>query len=140
MTPVTRSRWCTAYTTAVGLLDVLSGLALVLVPAQTLALAGLEPEEDLLFVSFVGAFVAAIGLVYLWAAWSWARWRNVVALRTVWGATAMVRLVIGGFVVTHVVLDSFEPIWLWVGVADLVCAAVQFTGFHAGWIASDETR
>lgn len=134
----TRSSWCTFFTAGIGALDLLSGLALIFVPAQVLAVAGLESEDDLLLLSFVGAFVLAIGVVYLGAAWHWARRRAPSTLRAVWVSTAVVRLVVGSFVVAHVALDSFEPLWIWVGLADLTIAAIQLTGWWRGWIVGGE--
>lgn len=140
MASVARSPWCTLYTAVVGALDLVSGLVLVFAPARALALAGLEPEDDLLFLSFVGTFVAAIGLVYLGAACDWMRRREAATLRAVWVSTAVVRVLVGGFVIAQVALDSLESLWIWVGLIDLGCALVQVVGWRRGWIAAGEQR
>lgn len=135
MTPPFRRRLAATYTAVAGGIDALMGPWLVFAPASALAAMGAEPEfgEDLLFVSFVGAFVGAVGWSYLWALWRWLRRSDTVFLRAVWRVTILLRLAAGSFVVAQLALDNLDLGWFGVPLADFLFAGIQFSLLRAGW-------
>ncbi|HQF38735.1 MAG TPA: hypothetical protein PK322_06420 [Opitutaceae bacterium] len=135
MTPPLRRQLAATYTAVAGGIDALMGPWLVFAPASALAAMGAEPEfgEDLLFVSFVGAFVGAVGWSYLWALWRWLRRGDTVFLRAVWRVTILLRLAAGSFVVAQLALDNLDLGWFGVPLADFLFAGVQFSLLRAGW-------
>jgi hypothetical protein len=74
-------------------MDAVTGPWLVFAPASALAAMGVEPEDDLLFISFVGA----VGWSYLWALWRWSKHGDTAFLRSVWRVTVLFRLAAGTF-------------------------------------------
>ncbi len=135
MTPPLRRQLAATYTAVAGGIDALVGPWLVFAPASALAAMGAEPEfgEDLLFVSFVGAFVGAVGWSYLWALWRWLRRGDTVFLRAVWRVTILLRLAAGSFVVAQLALDNLDLGWFGVPLADFLFAGIQFSLLRAGW-------
>lgn len=135
MTPPLRRQLAATYTAVAGGIDALMGPWLVFAPASALAAMGAEPEfgEDLLFVSFVGAFVGAVGWSYLWALWRWLRRGDTVFLRAVWRVTILLRLAAGSFVVAQLALDNLDLGWFGVPLADFLFAGIQFSLLRAGW-------
>lgn len=140
MTPANRRRLSALYTFGAGTMDAVTGPWLVLAPASALAAMGVEPEKDPLFVSFVGAFVSAVGFSYLWALLRWWRAGDTVFLRAVWRLTVLFRLAAGGFVLAQVALDALDPAWLAVPAADFVFAAIQIALLRAGWPEGEAAR
>ena len=135
MTPPLRRQLAATYTAVAGGIDALVGPWLVFAPASALAAMGAEPEfgEDLLFVSFVGAFVGAVGWSYLWALWRWLRRGDTVFLRAVWRVTILLRLAAGSFVVAQLALDNLDLGWFGVPLADFLFAGIQLALLRAGW-------
>lgn len=107
---------------AAGLMDLSTGLGLVLLPALTLKLmlVAVPGPEALVFVRFVGAFVAAVGASYLWALNC-----PVERLRPVLGATMLFRLSAGSYTLVAVCLGTLSPAWLTVTAADFSLVALQ---------------
>lgn len=103
--------------------DLLTGLGLVAAPALTLAAMGVRVPgaEALVFVSFVGAFVGAVGASYLFALWNGAPER----LRAVFRITVLFRLAAGGYVAAAVAAGRLEWPWLSVTATDFFIAAAQ---------------
>ena len=60
-------KWIVWWNVFVGLMDSITGILLMAVPALTLSLMGLQPIDPSspVFLSWMGAFVFAIGFVYL---------------------------------------------------------------------------
>ena len=117
------------WSAAVGAMDALTGLLLVVAPAVTLRLLGIEPPgaEALVFLSWMGVFVGAVGLSY-----------GLVLLNrrrgsTVWMVTALVRVLVGVFVVCRIAAGDLVVGWGVVAVTDLVVAGVQLAVLRAGW-------
>ncbi len=135
MTPPLRRQLAATYTAVAGGIDALMGPWLVFAPAPALAAMGAEPEfgEDLLFVSFVGAFVGAVGWSYLWALWRWLRRGDTTFLRAVWRVTILLRLAAGSFVVAQLALDNLDLGWFGVPLADFLFAGIQIGLLRAGW-------
>lgn len=142
MNTANRRRCAALYTLAAGLVDAVTGPWLVVAPASALALMGVGPEldRDLTFVSFVGAFVGAVGWSYLWALWRWRRHGDVAFLRAVWRATILFRVAAGGFVLGQLALDNLDLGWVSVPATDFVLAGVQVWLLRAGWPEAEAQR
>ncbi len=105
-----------------GLMDFMTGLGLVLLPALTLGLmlVPVPGAEALVFVRFVGAFVAAVGASYLWALR-----RPVERLRVVFGVTCLFRVAAGTFCLVGVICGWLGVAWLSVVATDYLLVAAQ---------------
>ncbi len=115
-----------------GLSDTVTGLLLIMAPGLTLRLMGLHAEAAALpFVSFVGAFVLAVGLAYLYGGLPG---RGVVELEVVWALTAITRGSVAVVVIAKIMAGSLESGWITVGVFDGVLALFQATGLMKGWL------
>lgn len=109
---------------AAGGLDFATGLGLVARPALVLGLMGaaVPGEEALLYLRWVGAFVAAVGSCYLWAL---AR-KDVALLRHTLELTILFRIAAGLFSAWALATGRLPGAWGSVPVTDLVLAASQF--------------
>lgn len=106
-----------------GLMDFSTGLGLVALPVFTLSamrVAAPASPEGLLFLRFVGAFVAAVGAMYLWGA-AGPRAR----LRTVLGVSVFPRLGAGSFTAWAVLTGALPAGWIMVSATDLALVVVQ---------------
>lgn len=110
-----------------GSMDALTGILLVFAPGLVLRLLGISHAGPLVFVSWIGVFVAAVGLSYGLV------FRGPAAGETVWAFTALARSLVFVFLTVHVALGRMETAWLLVAVSDAAVAAVQFAGLRAGW-------
>lgn len=124
-----RIKMMIGWSAAVGAMDALTGLLLVVAPAVTLRLLGIKPPgaEALVFLSWMGVFVGAVGLSY-----------GLVLLNrrrgsTVWMVTALVRVLVGVFVVCRIAAGDLVAGWAAVAVTDLLVAGVQLAVLRAGW-------
>ena len=126
------------YQVAAGSCDTATGLLLVAAPTMTLGLMGLTVKpEPLALVRYVGVFVLAVGLSYLWLAaegpaMAGERWR------TQWQITALVRTLVAVFVSWQVAVGGLEVRWLSVAATDATFAAVQWLGLSRGWFDDGE--
>ncbi|MFA5264871.1 MAG: hypothetical protein WC378_13690 [Opitutaceae bacterium] len=98
-----------------GALDLSSGLGLVLLPAFTLRLMGVAVpgSEALVFVRFVGVFVASVGACYLWAVLA-----PGIRMRVVLGGTLFFRAGVFVFTGLCVLAGALDAGWLAVTAAD----------------------
>lgn len=135
MTPERSRQLSAAYTAIAGGMDAVTGPWLVLAPASALAAMGVEAEfgTDLLYISFVGAFVGAVGWSYLWALFRWWKHGDTEFLRSVWRVTILFRLAAGTFCLTQIALDRLGTGWLSVPLADYLFAAIQIVLLRADW-------
>jgi hypothetical protein len=108
---------------AAGAMDFGTGLGLVFLPGPTLRLMLVaEPgAEALVYVRFVGVFVAAVGFTYLRALLRGRREDLVAALRV----TIPFRLGAGTFCLWAAATGRLGPAWLGVTAADWLLAAAQ---------------
>lgn len=115
----TLARWLAL---VAGLMDFSTGLGLVFLPEFTLKLmgVGVPGQEALVFVRFVGVFVAAVGASYLWALLA-----PVMRLRTVFGATILFRAGAGSFTGIAVLAGTLAPAWLAVTATDIGLVLLQ---------------
>ena len=123
MNTATRDAFGNRYAMCAGALDLLTGLALVAAPAFTLGVMGAPAPggEALLFVRFVGVFVAAVGASYLWAAW----FAKTVAFRLALQLTLFFRAGAGVFASVAVATTALPMAWIAVAITDLLCVAIQ---------------
>jgi hypothetical protein len=117
------------WSVAVGAMDAVTGLLLVVAPALVMKLLGIAvPSPDaLVFLSWMGVFVAGVGLSY----------GLVLGDRrrgpTVWQFTSLVRILVGVFVLWRIADGSLVPLWAAVALTDLVVAGGQLAILRAGW-------
>jgi hypothetical protein len=113
----------------VGGMDAVTGLLLILIPSMVLRLLGVAPPstDALLFLSWIGVFVMAVGLSYAMAL------GNRCRGETVWAFTAMVRIMVAAFIVSRIVGGSMPPQWVLVAVSDGVVGIAQLVLIRAGW-------
>ena len=108
---------------AAGALDFATGVGLVARPALVLQLMGaaVPGEEALLYLRWVGAFVAAVGACYLWALGR----KDVTLLRHTLELTILFRIAAGLFSAWALATGQLPGAWGSVPVTDLVLAAGQ---------------
>ena len=117
------------WSAAVGLMDALTGVLLVVAPAWVVRLLGMEPPggEALVYLAWIGVFVGAVGLSYVRV------WLDGQGGRTVWWFTAWVRGLVGLFVWVRIAAGDLAVMWAVVAVADWSVAAVQVWVLRARW-------
>ena len=115
---------------AVGAYDASTGILLVLAPVWTLHLMGMKNIPDPAdIISFVGIFVAAVGVSYFLV-----HREDVVGWKMQWKVTALVRLSVACFLTWKIFGANWETRWITVLLTDLVIAAVQIVGLKRGWL------
>jgi hypothetical protein len=117
------------WSVGVGAMDAITGLLLIACPLWVLKMLGIAPpaSESLVFLSWVGVFVLAVGASYGLALAGRARGE------TVWMITALVRALVAGFLTIRVFSGAMESAWLLVAAADGVVATAQAALLWAGW-------
>jgi hypothetical protein len=126
------------YQLLIGLSDTLTGALLIFAPDIALRLMSLEaPDDALIYVSFIGAFVFSVGVACLYGAFLTYRGRLGRRLETVWGLTALTRGSVALFVVAQVALRALPAGWLTVAVTDGACVLIQVIGLRRGWLTND---
>jgi hypothetical protein len=112
---------------AAGTCDTLAGILLILLPSFTLRLMGVRQAiTEPIFISFIGAFVLAIGLSYLLFIVPPRNASDLAGVRAAWLITGLVRLCVGTFVIAACVARQLDPAWLTVAIVDYGVAAFQF--------------
>jgi hypothetical protein len=118
---------------AIGLVDLLTGIMLVVVPMWTLDRMRVPLNTDvegIAYMSWVGVFVGCIGLSYLLGLWK----DSGIEMGTVWRLTSIIRMAVAVFVVVAIVLRRLDGAWALVGVTDAVIAVVQIFAVRKGWL------
>ena len=106
--------------------DAVTGIALMAAPSFTLKMMGVRQEiHDLILVSFIGAFVLAVGLSYLAFASPPRNSAQLSEVRAAWLITALVRLCVGVFVAAACASQRLDPAWLTITAFDLSLATFQ---------------
>lgn len=123
MKPNTWLRLARTVAVCAGLMDTLTGVGLMLVPGLTLRamLVPVPGPEALVYVRFVGCFVAAVGGSYLLAL----RRGGPRELRTMLGYTLIFRLAAGLFTAAAVLTGALTLPWLTVTFTDLALVGFQ---------------
>jgi hypothetical protein len=118
-----------AWSAAVGAMDAVTGLLLVVSPATVLKLLDITPPsaESLVFLSWIGVFVMGVGLSYGLALGRRGRGEAV------WMFTAMVRILVATFLTFRILDGSLPKAWFVVAFADASVALVQGFALRAGW-------
>lgn len=130
-------RMLLAYQLLAGISDSLTGALLIVEPVWTLHLLGLQvPADALPYLSFIGAFVFAVGLSYLYGANLVVQGSCATRLEAVWVVTALVRCSVAAFVVARVSEAALDPGWLLIAFFDGVCVVIQVAGLRLGWVAN----
>lgn len=124
-----RTKFLRIWSVTVGSMDALTGLALILAPALVLEVLGIvAPSADaLLFLSWIGVFVAAVGLSY-----SMALGRRSRA-ETVWGFTGMVRILVAVFLSAKILGGDMPAHWGIVAGCDGLVGVFQIVILRLGW-------
>lgn len=127
---MTRSEFLKLWSIAVGAMDAVTGLLLVFYPASVLAMLKIEPPsaDALVFLSWIGVFVMAVGLSY-----GLALGKRRSRGETVWMVTSIVRILVAVFLTFRIIGESMAMAWILVAVADCVVALVQIAVLRAGW-------
>jgi hypothetical protein len=127
--------WLLTYQLVAGFSDTSTGALLIVAPLFTLRMMGLVvPREATPFLSFIGAFVFAVGLAYLYGALLVRRTRGVLQLEAVWIMTAMIRTSVAVFILAAVFNRSLSTGWLSIAIFDGACALIQARGLRRGWL------
>ena len=113
-----------------GSMDALTGLLLILAPKRVLALLKIAPPspDALVFLSWIGVFVMAVGLSY-----GMALGKRRSQSETVWAFTALVRIMVAVFLTTKITQGALPAAWAVVAVSDGVVALVQVAVLRKGW-------
>ena len=126
-----------SYLLLTGCSDTLTGALLIMAPDFTLQLMQLRvPPESLVFLSFIGAFVLAVGLSSLYGAYIAFQGGSRTKVEVVWLLTAFTRASVAIFVVQQVLALTLDPAWLAVATADSTCVLIQAVGLYRGWLAN----
>ncbi|MBK1883058.1 hypothetical protein JIN85_11570 [Luteolibacter pohnpeiensis] len=124
-----RLRFLRLWSLAVGAMDASTGLLLVTAPVVTLKWMGIPPLDQAawVFLSWIGVFVAAVGLSYGWV------FRGEREGETVWFFTGLVRLLVAVFLVVKILGGALPMAWITVAITDAVVGAGQWFFVRAGW-------
>ena len=124
------------YQLAAGISDTFTGVLLMAVPVFTVRTMGIPvPHDAAPFLSFIGAFVLAVGFSYLYGALLVRRTGGAPRLETVWLLTAITRSSVAIFVLGAVASRTLSPGWLSVAAFDGLCVAIQARGLRRGWLS-----
>jgi hypothetical protein len=117
------------WSVAVGSMDALTGLLLVFVPGLVLGLLNIEPptSDALVFLSWIGVFVTAVGLSYGMALGGRTRGE------TVWAFTALVRILVAVFLIVRILDGTLASSWALVGASDGIVGVLQIVILRLGW-------
>lgn len=123
---------------AAGAGDALTGLLLLSAPAFTLSLLGIAEPQDPMMVRFLGNFVAAVGLATLVPLLSPAprRWQR---LAVAFELSALVRLMVAGFLGFSILNQLLAPAWWIVAFFDLGLAILLLIVRPRVWSLAQST-
>jgi uncharacterized protein YjeT (DUF2065 family) len=127
---MTKTRFLKFWSVAAGSMDALTGLLLIFAPSQVLRLLKVEvPSPDaMVFLSWIGVFVMAVGLSY-----GLALGIHRGAGQAVWTFTAMVRILVTVFLIIQITQRNMSLAWAMVAMSDGMVALVQMVIIRKGW-------
>jgi hypothetical protein len=135
MKSVAPSRWLPIFQWLAGSCDTATGVLLVVAPAWTLKLMGVQwLPQPIEFASFVGVFVLGVGLAYLSLARLPLNAKTAPRWQTGWALTALIRSLVAGFLTWQILAGRMENAWLAVAATDGALAIFQWTGLKCGWL------
>ncbi len=106
--------------------DAVTGILLMSAPLFTLRLMGIAPPPtEPVFLQFVGAFVAGVGLCYGLPFLGQPGEPRRSRLVAIFDATAFIRLSVAGFVFFALAQGELVPAWKTVAITDVVLALFQ---------------
>ena len=124
-----------AYQLIAGVSDASTGVLLIAAPVFTVRMMGLSvPHDATPFLSFIGAFVLAVGISYLYGALLIHRTGGVPRLEAVWLLTAIIRSSVAIFILAAVLSGTLPAGWLTIAVFDGICVLIQASGLRRGWL------
>jgi hypothetical protein len=126
---MSRLKWLRFASLAVGAMDASTGLMLIFAPALTLRLMqvpAVTPESSV-FLSWMGVFIASIGLSYGLVL------KGTREAEAVWSFTAIVRLSVACFVTSRIIMGDLPMAWVLVAMTDGIIAMGQWLVLRAGW-------
>ncbi len=127
------------YQLVAGISDAATGALLMTAPVFTLQLMRLTtPADALPFISFIGAFVLAVGLAYLYGALLVSRGGCTSKLEALWLITAILRGSVAAYVATAVLSGALVPGWIVIAFFDGACVLIQAAGLRQGWLTHAE--
>lgn len=127
---MTKRRFLKLWSVAVGAMDALTGLLLIFVPDLVLRLLKIEaPSPDsMVFLSWIGVFVMAVGLSY-----GLALGKRRGAGEVVWMFTALARVLVAVFLTAKITAGVMPMAWALVALSDGLVALVQMVILRKGW-------
>jgi hypothetical protein len=127
---MTKTNFLKIWSVVVGAMDALTGILLIIAPAAVLGLLQIEPPspDALVFLSWIGVFVMAVGLSY-----GLALGKHRGRGEAVWLFTSLVRMLVAVFLTVMIVRGSLASAWAMVALSDGVVAAVQMVVLRKGW-------
>jgi hypothetical protein len=132
--------WIRTYCLLAGLCDAATGAALLAAPGWVFAALALGPlPAPAAFASFVGAFVLAVGLAYLYP-WLLDAGRRASRIQTVLEVTALSRLSVAAFLAVALARGLLAPWWGVVLATDLGLGLFQLTLTSRQFPAGAEAR
>jgi hypothetical protein len=125
-----------AYHLVAGLSDASTGALLVIAPAAALQMMRLSiPTFSFPLLSFIGAFVFAVGLSYLYGVLLLRRGGCSSRLEALWIVTAFLRGSVASYVTMAVLSGQLAAGWIVVAFVDAACVAIQAAGLRLGWLS-----
>ncbi|KAA6456482.1 hypothetical protein DYQ86_25455 [Acidobacteria bacterium AB60] len=124
------------YQSIAGLSDTATGAMLCVAPQFTLRLMGVSaPAAADPYLSWIGAFVFAVGIAYLYGAMLIALDAPAERIEIVWLLTAMIRSAVAIYVLKAILADQLSSGWMTVAIFDGVCALIQAIGLRKRWLS-----
>jgi hypothetical protein len=128
-TKMNKKHLLNGWSVCVGFMDAITGILLIFVPELVLKVLGIaDPEHSSwVFLSWMGVFVSGVGLSYVWGL------GNATQGRLVWKFTAMIRLMVAGFISWKIGIGELQPAWLLVALSDAFVAVIQLVVLRLDW-------
>lgn len=127
---MTKLNFLKIWSVMAGGMDAFTGLLLIFTPATVLRLLRIEaPGADaMVYLSWIGVFVLAVGLSY-----GLALGKHRGRGEAVWLFTALVRILVAVFIVTQITRKTMAPAWIVVALSDGIVATVQMVILRRNW-------
>ncbi len=127
--------WLLTYQWLTGISDSVTGCLLYVAPAFTLRMLGVYvPADALLYISYIGAFVFAVGLACLYGALLMHVRACVERIETVCLLTAFSRDAVAIYLLQAIAAGKMHASWTSVALFHGTCAALQGIGLRSGWL------
>ena len=127
--------WVRIYCLLAGLCDASTGVLLLAAPLFVVSLLGLEPvPAPPVYLAFVGAFVLAVGLAYLYP-FVLSPARREERIRVLFEITAISRLAVASFLTWAIVGRQLGLAWGTVLLTDLLLASFQIYSLRRHLVA-----